>query len=147
MAGYSPFRARGAFGAAPAPAPSPFQAGGAVAGPRDLDCPLPAGADSVQALGWSPTANFLCAGTWDSMVCRWRMPFVRRGCYPDVASVRVHDLMCYVPQWVGDDGVLTTQLMPTLLKHFTYCSCACGTYKKVLMGQLLQLPRTLLRQM
>jgi hypothetical protein len=55
-----------AFGA-PAPAPAPFGAR-APAGPADVECGLPADADSVQSLSWSPTANFLAAGGWDAKV-------------------------------------------------------------------------------
>lgn len=48
------------FGAAPAPA---------SADPQIVNPPV----DTVQALAWSPRANFLAAGTWDGVVRCWEV--------------------------------------------------------------------------
>lgn len=35
----------------------------------DVDLPLPAGADTIQCLGWNPQGNMIAGGGWDNKVC------------------------------------------------------------------------------
>lgn len=38
---------------------------------KDLELPLPAGADTIQAIDWNPTGNMLAGGSWDNKArCR-----------------------------------------------------------------------------
>jgi hypothetical protein len=40
---------------------------------KDLELPLPAGADTVQAIDWNPTGNMLAGGSWDNKARRRRL--------------------------------------------------------------------------
>lgn len=39
---------------------------GQPAAVQDVELPLPAGADTIQALGWNPGGNMLAGGSWDN---------------------------------------------------------------------------------
>jgi hypothetical protein len=57
----------------PFAASNPFARAGTGVGltpaaPADIELPMPAEADSVQCLSWSPTANVVAAGGWDNAV-------------------------------------------------------------------------------
>ena len=43
---------------------------------RDLELPVPPGADGFTSLGWSPTSNHLAASSWDNKIRLWE---VQRG--------------------------------------------------------------------
>jgi hypothetical protein len=49
---------------------------GAPAPPKDVECPLPPGADSITGISWSPVAGYLAAASWDGYV---RAPRVSAG--------------------------------------------------------------------
>lgn len=52
---------------------------------KDLELPLPAGADTIQALGWNPMGNMLAGGSWDNKMRIWEVGRSMQGGAPTSA--------------------------------------------------------------
>ena len=54
----------------------------------DVECPLPAGADSISCLAWNPAGNMLVAGGWDGKARVWEVQRQVPGGAPVAAAAR-----------------------------------------------------------